>query len=72
MYHGHPAPLILDGGYAKWVEEGRATDLTEPCPLTASPDFQQWHTGCKTDQKPASKAQEPTAPADVQLQAKRV
>jgi len=53
-YHGHPAPLILDGGYARWVEEGRSTDLAEPCPLTASPDLQQWHTGCNIDQKPAS------------------
>ena len=70
MYHGHPAPLILDGGYAKWVEEGRTTDLAEPCPLTASPDLQQWHTGCQTGQKPTSKAQEPTASA--QLQYKRV
>ncbi|DBB04561.1 TPA: hypothetical protein ACH3X1_012641 [Trebouxia sp. C0004] len=53
-YHGHPAPLILDGGYARWVEEGRSTDLAEPCPLTASPDLQQWHTGCNIDQKPAT------------------
>lgn len=51
-YHGHPAPLILDGGYAMWVKEGRSTDLAEPCPLTASPDLQQWHTGCNI--KPAS------------------
>lgn len=72
MYHGHPAPLILDGGYAKWVEEGRSTELAEPCPLTASPDLQQWHTGCKTGQAPASKAQESTARADVQLQPKGV
>ena len=50
-YHGHPAPLILDGGYARWVKEGRDTELAEPCPLTASPDFQQWHRGCKIDQK---------------------
>lgn len=52
-YHGHPAPLILDGGYARWVKEGRNTELAEPCPLTASPDFQQWHTGCNMDQKNA-------------------
>lgn len=52
-YYGHPAPLILDGGYARWVKEGRNTELAEPCPLTASPDFQQWHTGCNHDQRSA-------------------
>ncbi|DBB13749.1 TPA: hypothetical protein ACH3X3_000757 [Trebouxia sp. C0006] len=39
-YHGHPAPLILDGGYARWVEEGRTTDLAEPCPLTVYATFE--------------------------------
>lgn len=72
MYHGHPAPLILDGGYAKWVEEGRSTDLAEPCPLTASPDLQQWHTGCNINQKPMSTATESDASVDPQSQSIRV
>ncbi|KAL3136963.1 hypothetical protein ABBQ32_006565 [Trebouxia sp. C0010 RCD-2024] len=73
MYHSHPAPLVLDGGYAKWVEEGRPTDLAEPCPLTASPDLQQWHTGCKTPQQPMPQAQEPTVLSqDAHPQSQRV
>ena len=72
MYHGHPAPLILDGGYAKWVEEGRSTDLAEPCPLTASPDLQQWHTGCNISAKPVAAAAEPASSLGTQLQSKRV
>ena len=45
-YHGHPAPLVLDGGYAKWLEEGRPAELAEPCPIGLSPDMRQWHQGC--------------------------
>lgn len=55
-YHGHPAPLVLDGGYAKWLEEGRPAELAEPCPIGLSPDMRQWHQGCSssTDDAPAS------------------
>jgi thiosulfate/3-mercaptopyruvate sulfurtransferase len=31
--HGHPRPLILEGGWARWVEEGRESELYEPCTL---------------------------------------
>lgn len=51
-YHGHPAPLVLDGGYAKWLEEGRPAELAEPCPINVSPELRQWHRGCTSDDAP--------------------
>lgn len=56
-YHGHPAPLVLDGGYAKWLEEGRAAELAEPCPINVSPDMRQWHTGCSAAEHDAAPSQ---------------
>lgn len=30
---GHPHACVLEGGWAKWLAEGRPTELYEPCPL---------------------------------------
>eukprot|EP00891_Asterochloris_glomerata_P005951 jgi/Astpho2/5951/Aster-x1316 len=57
-YHGHPRPLVLEGGFAKWVAEGRTTELLEPCPVNASFELQQWHTGCTGDHLTTSLAAE--------------
>ena len=57
-YHGHPRPLVLEGGFAKWVAEGRTTELLEPCPVNASFELQQWHTGCTGDHLTRSLAAE--------------
>ncbi|KAI8474551.1 MAG: rhodanese domain-containing protein [Monoraphidium minutum] len=37
--HGHPAPRILEGGWARWRAEGRALELYEPCTLKVSTTF---------------------------------
>lgn len=38
-YHGHPFPLILEGGFKKWEENGREIDAAEPCPLKVYAEF---------------------------------
>jgi thiosulfate/3-mercaptopyruvate sulfurtransferase len=30
---GHPSALLLEGGWAKWKDEGRPSELYEPCTL---------------------------------------
>eukprot|EP00250_Pteridium_aquilinum_P001927 c12135_g1_i1 orf=124-1209(-) len=33
VMHGHPSVYVLDGGWKKWMEEGRDMEIAEPCPL---------------------------------------
>eukprot|EP00877_Chromochloris_zofingiensis_P002229 jgi/Chrzof1/12006/Cz06g17250.t1 len=40
MVHGHPAPLVLEGGWARWLAEGRETELYEPCTLKVYASFE--------------------------------
>lgn len=39
-YHGHPSPLILEGGFKNWENNGRETDAAEPCPLKVYAEFE--------------------------------
>lgn len=36
LLHGHPQPLVLRGGWRRWQQEGRASELYEPCMLKVS------------------------------------
>lgn len=40
VYHGHPSPHVLEGGFSKWSSEGRGTEAAEPCPLKVYAQFE--------------------------------
>jgi hypothetical protein len=42
LVHGHPQPLILEGGWAQWRAEGRQSELYEPCTLKVRGHAEVW------------------------------
>lgn len=57
MYHGHPAPHVLEGGFNKWRSEGRATEAAEPCPLKVYAQFEaQKNEGIRADAQDVAQA----------------